>query len=53
MPQSSASIEYQIAALEKKLKEAKDEKSYYAIKGKINKLKSTLSSRKQFEFLAK
>lgn len=53
MPRSSATIEYQIAALEKKLKVAKDEKSYYAIKGKLNNLKTELAKSKQFEFLAK
>lgn len=53
MNKNSASLEYQIAALQKRLKEAKDEKSYFAIKGKINKLNEQLSNIKKFEFLAK
>lgn len=54
MPRATESIEYQIAALEKKLSSLKQsDKYYFSIKGKIAKLKVELHTAKQFEFLAR
>ena len=52
MQQDSDRLQMQINALKNVLKNCKNEKQSYAIKGKIAKLEKTKESKKHFEWLA-